>query len=198
MLRTVASALCVVLWTGCLVTDEITFNDDPDLPPAILNKPGFEPKIGGLIWIDKSKLTEWPMQVQIRDENVRQDLVGHWRIKRLRDEGMFEPRFDIAPVPIGDEPVRDFPFNVQTDDLREGECHRLELAVSGSFFINNAPRYFDEVPAGREDDFAYAWWWIWEGDGDNNTSPDEAKALLDTCNASEQLLMPAAVNMGAP
>jgi hypothetical protein len=186
-LRTAASVLCVVLWSGCLVTDEITFNDEPDLPPEILSSPSSEP-IGGVFWVDKSdrRLTEVPITVGIRDENVRQGLTAHWRLRRREGEEL--PMFVSDDVPAGDEPVRDFTLHVQTGDLVEGECHRLELAVSGSFYINKTsnPIYFDKVPEGRESDVTYAWWLIWEGR--NDLVGSEYEKLVSSCIASENFL----------
>lgn len=193
---TFVTALCVALCSGCLVTDEITFDDELDLPPVILNKPGFEPKIGGIVWIKKGRLPMWDVDVQVRDENVGQELAAHWRIVHEDD---MAPGFSSTELLGGDQPVRDLKFPVQTDDLRDGECHRLELAVSSSFFpFRTAPMYFDFVPEGREGDVAYAWWWIWEGDGEDSITDSEARTLVASCNAIESLLATTAVAAESP
>jgi hypothetical protein len=180
----VVTALLLALSGGCLVTDPITFNDEPDLPPSILNKPGFEPKIGGMLWVKKARTPEWDMEVQVRDENIQQEIVAHWRI---RHEGNMRAAFEATTVPRGDQPVRDFVFSVQSDDLREYRCHMLELAVSGSFFRHETrPQFFDMVQ--NEGDIAYATWWILEGDGELDTPDEQRLSIFNSCETIETLL----------
>jgi hypothetical protein len=174
----VATAILWALCGGCLVTEEIPFDEEPNLPPVILSKPG-EPEIGSIIWIDKSALPQWMLRVQVRDENVEQSLEAHFRIRRQIE---MYPRFDSLPVPSATgTPLRDLDIFVDTAGLRDYECHRLELVVSGSFIAGlTTPEDFQFVMSEDQSDIAFASWWIWEGEG--RDTPDANRlAVLESC-----------------
>jgi hypothetical protein len=159
------------------VTEPITFETEPDLPPVILSKAG-EPAIGRIVWIDKSMQSQWLLKAQVRDENVEQELEAHWRIV-TEDEPL--PEFQSRPVEVADQPVRDLEIYVGTDGLLDYRCHRFELAVSGSFLPFIGRSSFDRVALDDEDDVAYAVWWIWEGEGEALTPDDRKVAISNSC-----------------
>jgi len=173
---------------GCLVTDEITFDGQPDLPPVIVDAPGAKAEIGSIVWLDKQAASMWSFPVQIREQNVDQRLDAHFRVVH---QGNASPDFESVPVlPQAGAVLRDLTLVIKAESLRPGECHHLELAVSAAFFNGVKPVFFDAVPPGREDEVAYASWWLWEGPGDTlATEPDKAR-LAETCRAVESFLTP--------
>lgn len=165
--------------TGCLVTDEIMFENEPDFPPVILDALRPVARIGTHVWIDSSAdIKTWPLDVRVHDENILQPLVAHWRV--VADDTRKDPSFEEVKLPKG-QLVRDLRILVQTEALELGTCHKLELVVSGSFFKKLDPPYFEAVPDGAEADVAKAVWWLLEGD--MRAGAEEKARLIDTCNA---------------
>ena len=179
---TVITALLGVPCSGCLVTEEYTFEGEPDLPPVILGKAGF-PEIGKIVWIDNVR-SEWRLQVQVRDENVGQELQAQWRVQHQED---MMPPFVVLDIPVSDGPIRELEIVVNTGNLLEYRCHRLELAVSGRFFGWPEPEFFGRVPLGDEADVARALWWIFEGQGPDLTPPAQQAAINASCPTVENL-----------
>ena len=179
VLRTLLLGLVSGACAGCLVTDEIMFESEPNFPPVILDAPPPTAPIGDHVWIDSSAdVKTWRLDVRVRDENITQPLVAHWRV--VADAGRKDPSFEHLNLSPG-LLVRDLPIFVQTEALELGTCHKLELVVSGSFFKKLDPAYFEAVPDGAEDDVAKAVWWLLEGD--MHASAEEKARLIDTCNA---------------
>lgn len=170
---------------GCLVTDKITFPTEPDIPPMILDAPATDTPIGTTLWVNKATRTEVRLPVQVREDNLTEPLDAHWRVLSAGNDA---PPFEVLPLPLG-QLLRDLDVVVQTSSLHMGECHRVELAVSGHFFPNTKPAFFDLAPS--DDEVAHASWTIWEGRGDSQATPEEKAKLIDSCNAIEALLMPA-------
>jgi hypothetical protein len=76
---------------------------------------------------------------------------------------------------------------VNTANLVNYRCHRLELLVSGSFIGFTDPERFGLVAPGDETDVASAVWWIWEGQGE--TTPIARKGeIAESCEAIEDVL----------
>lgn len=174
--------------SGCLVTDQITFEEEPNVPPVLLKAPGVKEDLGSIVWIDRSMRPTWDLRLKVRDENVEQDLVAHFRVKH---EGEEFPPFDSIdlPAPPDGSVLRDLLVIVQTETLYVGECHRLEVAVSGSFFPfeeRPTPAFFDAL-RGPEDDIFVGMWWIWEGPGEMQATPEAKARLVESCNAIEVL-----------
>ena len=176
--------------SGCLVTDEITFDEEADLPTVIVDVPSSKTPIGSIVWLDKDAQPFWEFKVRVRDENLSQTLKAHYRVV-TEDNAL--PDFVERVLPATDTVLRDLDFPVMSESLRDGECHHLQLVVSGAFFDLLRPELFDIVQPGREADIAYASWWLWEGPGDMlATDPDKAR-LAQTCGAIEDLLLPTVV-----
>jgi hypothetical protein len=182
LLGTVATAFWVPC-SGCLVTEEITFEEEPNSPPVILTRSG-QPEIGTNVWIDNSTQSEWQLRVQVRDENVDQPLEARWRIQT---QDQMQPPFVSRPILGGTEPVRELDIFVDTAGLQLYECHRFELVVSGSFIPDRVEPPFFRIVL-DEDDLAYASWEIWEGEGEILTPPESRLKIFDSCTAFEPLL----------
>jgi len=167
----------------------------------IVDTPSTLTPVGSQIWIDKSSMTMFSMDVKIRELNVSQTLTVHWRLATKDDPN---PRFtSVVLKPQGDMVLRDFPFTVQTDPLHEHECAQLQLAVSGSFFPNREdPKYFDIPNDDDDSDIAEATWLVLEGKGQAMTSDADKAHLLSSCATVEALLMqqamPTTMDMETP
>lgn len=181
--------LLPALLSGCLVTEEITFDEEPDLPTVIVDAPASKTPIGRIVWLDKSAQPSWDFVVKVRDENLSQELDAHYRV--VTQDNDFPP-FDSVELPGGgDSEERELMLRVKSESLRVGECHRLELAVSAAFLGGTKPVFFDEVLPGREDDRAYASWTLWEGPG--SMLATDLTRLAQSCRAIEDLLVPMVV-----
>jgi hypothetical protein len=174
--------------SGCLVTDEITFDEEADLPTVIVDVPGSKTPIGEPVWLDKDTRPSWPFLVRIRDKNISQELTAHYRVV-TEDNAL--PDFEERPVPTSTTEVRDLTVTVMSESLRDGECHHLQLVVSGAFFDLVRPELFDIVQPGREGEIAYASWLLWEGPG--NMLATDLDRLAKSCRANEDLLAPMVV-----
>jgi hypothetical protein len=177
-------AVLVVGCWGCLVTDKITFPTEPDIPPMILDAPGTSTPIGTILWVNKATKPEVRLPVKVREENATQPLEAHWRVLTVGNDA---PPFEVLPLPQG--LLRDLDVVIQTSSLHMGECHRVELAVSGHFFTSKKPAFFDLTPL--DEQVARASWTLWEGRGEAQATAEEKAKLIDSCNAIEALLMPA-------
>lgn len=174
--------------SGCLVTDEITFEEEADLPTVIVDAPGTKTPIGSIVWLDSETQSSWPFPVRVRDENLGQPLTAHYRVVTAENE--FPTFVPVELKPSGAE-LRDLTLTVKSESLRVGECHRLELAVSAYFLGGTRPVFFNEVLPGREGEVAHASWLLWEGPGDM-LATDLAR-LAQSCVTIEDLLAPALV-----
>ena len=172
---------------GCLVTDQIEFETERNVAPMIFDGPSSVAKIGQTVWIDKASRTMLQLQVKVRDENVNEPLQARWR---LVSKGDPVPQFESKDIPVSGEVVRDLAFDVQTGPLRDGECARIELVVSGSFGKKTNGLYFADTTSEDDSDIDYAFWNIWEGEGQSRTSPEELGRLAASCPTNEMLLTP--------
>jgi hypothetical protein len=145
------------------------------------------PPINSVIWINKSEQSMWSMAVKVRELNVTQELGVHWRL--VNKDDMTPPFFSADLLPQGDQALRDLPFDVQSDTLRDNECARLDLAVSGSFIKRSDPGLFAETKNDENTDIAQASWWIWEGLGQADTSMTEKAHIAASCPTDETLLV---------
>jgi len=181
--------LLLVPLSGCLVTEEITFDEEPDLPTVIVDAPGSKTPIGHIVWLDKSAQPSWEFHVKVRDENLSQELTAHYRVVT---QDTATPQFESVKLKPNQTELRDLTLTVKSESLRPGECHHLELAVSAAFLESTRP-VFDAVPPGRETDVAYASWTLWEGPGSMLATVPDLARLAQTCGAIEDLLAPTVV-----
>jgi hypothetical protein len=163
----------------------------------ILDEPFTPTPLGSPIWVDKSHgQSMWPMKVRVRELNVEQELRFHWRL--VSKDDMMPQFFDRPLDPQGDAVLRDLEFVVQSDPLRDRQCARLDLAVSGSFFKNTSdPGLFAFT---REDDvdnsdLAVVSWLIFEGPGQTNTSDLDKAHIVSSCPTVDAPATPATAPM---
>ncbi|MDH5676479.1 MAG: hypothetical protein OEZ06_30445 [Myxococcales bacterium] len=185
---------------GCLITEDLRFEEESDVPPVVLDVADTRTPIGSSFWVDfysdTSTSTELKIDVLVRDENVEQDLWARWRVTT---KTRMTPDFQPLPLPGDGVLKRDLQITVSQGDFREGECHRLELVVSGSFLDpedpqrGKDPNLFDYTI--KADDLGYASWWIWEGTGAGTTEDSKKAALLASCDAIEDLVLSGSTEM---
>jgi hypothetical protein len=172
-----AQALVLVvvgLASGCLVTDPIDFERPRNNPPTFVVE--YQPKlqVGDIKYVNNRNAASFSLRV--RDPDVTQDLEVRWRVM-TSDE--VQPSRTI-PLPAANGAlVRDITIPVERTQLRDNQCHRVEVAVSSAF---------DEFPGAPDnpalflatvdpDDIALFTFWIWEGDENGN----DADKLIETC-----------------
>lgn len=172
--------------SGCLVTDQISFPEEEQFPPTIVDVPGTEIPIGGIFWVDLDKpQNEWELPVRIRDDNVDEELTARHRI--LKESELLPAWTEDTIAPSGVPTREDYKVKVPFGELRRRACHRVELVVSGSFVKRShpSPKLFDVTEV--EDDIARASWTILEGKGVEALTDDKA-LLLDSCETIETFL----------
>ena len=133
---------------GCLVTEEIEFSLEENLPPSVETSPSSQTPLNSLIIIesdDPSELTEeLALEVIVRDPNVDQLL--RW--------GLFidsPPAIADGEIPATGELRRDLRISVDKNSLLDNGCHRIELLVSTDFGLLG-PEDPDDVGTGT--------WWV--------------------------------------
>jgi hypothetical protein len=190
MSRAAAGAVLLAC-SGCLVTSQYEIPDPTNVPPIIQDDPTSIP-INSIVWLDSENPQSWSFSVLVRDEDTEQELDARWRLVK---QGEPTPAFTpLDPLLPGELP-RTLEIRLSSLQLSDGECHHLELAVSGHFWKDprtgmhlTEPLFFSEVTPDFADDLALASWWIWEGEGNTQTTNDEKARLNDSCNALESLL----------
>jgi hypothetical protein len=181
LVRTLA---VLVLLSGCLVTDPIEFDAPEGSPPMLLNPPSAKVPLGHIAWVDgTSGITSWKFTLRVRDEDIGQNLQARWRVVK---EGNTTPRFEpTIDLPYNGTLTRDFDILLEAGQLDMGKCHRLDVAVSGSFLDDDNPLAFDF--ALENNDLAVSNFWIWEGPGEIAATDVLKRDLVDSCNAIEDL-----------
>lgn len=181
----VAALVSMTALAGCLVTDSIEFEQAENWPPVILDKPRTSAPIGGVIWIDlDSDQNEWSFDVDVRDENVDEELFARVRIQT--QDNRFPDYGPDQVVQRTGRAMRELTITIPKGALRKGECHRLQLAVSGSFITRPGPEYFGATRLA--DDLALASWMIWEGKGPLQVSQEQALELVESCRTEPGFL----------
>jgi hypothetical protein len=172
---------------GCLVTDQIEFEGEQNVAPMIIDVPGAAHAIGHPFWIDKSARTMVSLPVNVREANVSEPLQARWRLVSKDDP---QPMFAEQAVTVTGEELRALRIDLETNRLQDGECARLELAVSGSFKPRHEPIYFKVTESEDDRDLDTVSWQIWEGPGLALTSTVERSRLAASCPSDETELTP--------
>ena len=163
---------CWVVWvmlglnSGCVVTDQIGFEDEIGFPPSVVSQSNAEHPLNRIVQIELDSSSpnsggELNLQVIVRERNVVRDLV--YSI------------FLDAPDPPAPQPVvqtgtilsngfleREQNFVIPFDLFEPGICHRLELVVVGQFSGVREP----VIPG----DFDNVTWWVRATDTANPTT----------------------------
>lgn len=183
----VAWAIGALLASGCDSEADAT---GQDVPPIIQSDPTAptSPPVGSIAWIDADQPPrELEFAVVVLEEDVSRPLDARWRI--VKGVASTPPAYTMLPLLAGGQRVRPVRIKVASSQLDLDECHRLELAVSGSFVEDANPNVdaralFDVTQAGKEQDLAKATWWIWSQRGGATASDEQKARLLERCGAS--------------
>lgn len=166
------------LASGCLVTDPIEFERPRNNPPAFVAEQPARLQVGEIKYVDNRQAASWPFTLRIRDVDVTQDLEARWRIVTVGDD--MPMRAPTIFLPATGEVTRDFDIIIESTRLRTDNCHRVEIAVSGSFdkpFEGDPEDLTEFTDRSDREDLALFSFWIWEGERASN---DPAK-IVDTC-----------------
>jgi len=123
----------------------------------------------------------WTFPLRVRDVDVDQELEMQWRIVT---SGPARERKATKVVPADGGQVREFSITVFRGELVTDGCHRIEVAVSGSFVkpfddeTEDLTR-FAEVEIANRFDVALFTFWLWEGE----PSANDPSKLVETCGA---------------
>jgi len=150
--------------TGCVATDTIEFSSEENYPPSVISQPNAEYPLReiGQLNLDESLATELPLEVIVRDPNIDQTLEFRIFVDSPTPPGNDFPVDSGVVDPTG-EVERPRTFTLPNDLLTPaGECHKIELLVSGGFEGFVEPRR----PA-QEGDIDNVTWWIEVTDTDN-------------------------------
>lgn len=169
--------------SGCVVTDPIDFEPPVNNPPAFVMERPPKLQMGEIKFVSASSASSppsWTFPLRVRDVDVDQELEMQWRIVT---GGVPQSRKATQVVRAGEQ-VRDVPITVSRGELETDTCHRIEVAVSGSFVkpfddeTEDLTR-FAEVEVANRFDVAFFTFWLWEGDPSANDPPK----LVETCGA---------------
>jgi hypothetical protein len=176
--------------SGCVVTDPIDFEPPANNPPAFVMERPPKLQMGDIKYV---RQPSWSFPLRVRDQDVDQELEMQWRIVT---SGEAQARDTTRVVPATGEQIREFIITVDQGRLVTDSCHRVEIAVSGSFVkpfedeMEDLTR-FAEVEIENRFDVALFTFWIWEGD----PSANDPSKLVETCGA--QPVQTTATNPGA-
>lgn len=146
---------------GCLVTDTIDFPEEANVPPVITSAPGAVNPLNRFVRVDLDEVVdggsnELRFDVLVRDENVSQRLEAKVFLNYRPEFASPDQELGYFQIPATGSVTRSASFAVIRDRVRPaGECHKLELLVSGRFEFEAGSRN-PEIP----DDIAQAVWWI--------------------------------------
>ena len=166
------------LASGCLVTDPIDFEPPRNNPPAFVIEQRPKLQVGDILFVDNTVAPSWTYTFRVRDADVTEPLEVHWRI--INGSNSNPRREPTLPLLATGSTIRE--FDIVISRLNSDECHRIELAVSGSF---RKPFEGDEedltlfLDRSDRDDLAVFTFHIWEGESSSNDS----QKLVDTCLA---------------
>jgi hypothetical protein len=146
---------------GCLVTDSVDFEREPNFPPSIQSRAGAANPLNEVIVrvLEENGTGPIPLAINVLDPNVEQEL----RLKAFADNDRMNEQLlrTLPPRPqqddggLGASPtVRPVTLEVPSAAFRIPGCHRLEVRVSSEFQF--------ERPAEPvlEGDLGTAVWWV--------------------------------------
>lgn len=167
--------------SGCVVTAPIDFEPPANNPPAFVMERPPKLQMGEIKFVEAEDAPSWTFNLRVRDQDVDQELEMQWRIVT---SGVPRDRNLTRIVPATGEQVREFSITVDLGKLDTDSCHRIEVAVSGSFvrpFDDESEDLtrFADVEVENRFDVALFTFWIWEGGPNAN----DANKLVQTCGA---------------
>ena len=165
MLSLASYLACAVATTGCITTSPVEFPEGENFPPSAISQQGAQyplREIGALNLDDTIETPEVPLEVIVRDPNVDQTLEYRIFVDSPTPPGNDAPIEEGDILPTGDV-ERPRTFTVAHELLTPaGECHKIELVISGAFASAVEPRR----PV-IEGDIDNRTWWIEVTDSDN-------------------------------
>lgn len=182
--------------SGCLVTEPWSPPEKANVPPIIQADPtSAGPQIGSIVWLDAGQSPrEWEFAAMVIELDEQRPLTARWRILRRGADRSNPPMYTELPLLEAGTRLRRVRIKISSNELTIGECHHLELAVSGSFVDQDtqpwrefAPRFlFTVLDPGGQDDLATASWWIWEGQSSTRTDEEKAR-LVESCSTQDAM-----------
>jgi hypothetical protein len=164
-LASCAAFAASVAASGCIATTPVEFTEEENYPPSAISQPGAQyplREIGQLDLDVPVEQRELPLEVIIRDPNIDQTLEYRVFVDSPTPPGNDSPIDQDFIDPSG-EVERPWTFNIPYDVLTPaGECHKIELLLSGGFASPIEPRR--PLEEGDVDDRT---WWIEVTDSDN-------------------------------
>ena len=147
---------------GCIATSPVEFDSAENYPPSVVSEPTAEYPLNRIGELDLDEPVESPelrLEVVVRDPNLDQTLDFRMFLDSPPEPEIPFTDGEILPSGFVERPKILFvPYVL----LTPGECHRIELVVTGGFDSFVEPRR----PA-EEGDFDEATWWVEVTDTDN-------------------------------
>ena len=141
---------------GCLVTENVSFPDETNVPPSVVSATSAVNPLDKIVRYDLDSTgpsdggggtQEARFEVQVRDPNLSQSLQAKVFVN---DRSLLDREIP----PMGTQLARPFEFTVPGSSFSPaGNCYRVELLVSGGF------RFGSRVPIDPVD-IAQAVWWV--------------------------------------
>jgi hypothetical protein len=160
-----AFCLCLVM-SGCLVTDEITFDTEENVPPVILDVQSSNTRIGigDIVYFDVESPGTIEFEFRVRDENIGHPLEYRRKIL-VPGSGTFVPNEDTKDriIPPSYEPIRYYKDTIGNDAFERDSCYRIEVAMSLDFEYASSDLYRWNVPV-EKDDVSETNWYIVTGE----------------------------------
>lgn len=164
-LASYVACAAAVAASGCIATSAVDFPEGQNYPPSAISQQGAQyplREIGELNLDDPVETPEVELEVIVRDPNIDQTLEYRIFVDSPTPPGNDAPVEEDVIPPTGDvERLRT--FTVSHDLLTPaGQCHKIELVISGGFASAVEPRR--PIEEGDIDDRT---WWIRVIDSDN-------------------------------
>lgn len=161
-MRALALCLFVPLAMSCLVTEKVRLPEEGQFPPTIVSAPRADETSTRLdqvitINLSETEVTELELPILVRDPNLDEDLEYAIFVDYTDGADPFRHLAGAGRIPATGEFEREVETSPRVGVQRlgaPGNCHKVEVLVSGEF-LESMPR----TPA-VEGDVHQAVWWI--------------------------------------
>lgn len=168
--------------SGCVVTDKISFHEPVNSPPGFAAVQPGDIQLGDHVFLEIGDVATWTFTFRMHDADIQQPLDAHWQVLRSMGGDDLSPvgeRYEETGVPPSGNETRDFNIDIDRGQLAFDSCHRVDIAVSGSFAppFDGPQRFLD-----RRDrfDITQFTFWVWEGEPNDNDWENLAKTCAPT------------------
>jgi hypothetical protein len=138
---------------GC-ITQQVRYEPPADFPPSIESQPTAAHRLNEVVRyedivseMDAGMVTALPLEIEIRDPNVDQELRRRLYVDFVPGDFFLE-----SIVPPNGELARNVTVEVPLGQLQDPGCHRVEIFVSEQFASTREPV--------EEGNLATATWWV--------------------------------------